>query len=360
MARDLGISIAEAGRFVTGFAFASAIGGPLLTIVASMAEPRRALILALLAFALGNLVAALAPSHAVIVAVRMVQGAALPVFVSIGNAAAAGLAGEGREGRAIATVNVGVVIGIVLAIPAGVVLADRSGWPASFAVLAILALIAALIVGAIFPRLESARASMKAQAIILWETAFQAHLLLSAILFTAMFAAYTYLAAFLESVAGFNGECIAFALMGFGIAGWLGNWVAGRAVGRGPTAATAGIALALMLTTASVSLAAGNLILLLPLLGFWGAAHTAAFVACQVRVMLAGTSAPAFASSLNISACNLGIALGATAGGWLVERYGIAAIGFGSAALALCALILAVLMAGRSAHRRPVASKTRP
>jgi MFS transporter, DHA1 family, inner membrane transport protein len=173
---------------------------------------------------------------------------------------------------------------------------------------------------------------------------FQVHLLLSAVLFTAMFTAYTYLPAFLETAAGFDGRGVALALAGFGAAGLFGNWIAGRVVDRGPTAATAGVAVTLILATTAVALAGGTLRLLLPLLAFWGAAHTAAFVLCQVRVMLAGKSAPAFASSLNISACNVGIAAGAVAGGWIVECCGIESIGVGSAGLAALALIIAVLV----------------
>jgi MFS transporter, DHA1 family, inner membrane transport protein len=157
-----------------------------------------------------------------------------------------------------------------------------------------------------------------------------------------MFAAYTYLAALLEAIAGFDGRRIAGALMGFGIAGLLGNWMAGRVADRGATAATAGVAFVLMLAMAAVSLVGGRLILLLPLLAVWGAAHTAAFLLCQVRVMLVAPSAPAFASSLNISAGNVGIAAGAVAGGWIVDHYGIGAVGFGGAALAASVLAIAV------------------
>jgi DHA1 family inner membrane transport protein len=353
MARDLGLSVVDTGRFVTWFALSSAILGPLLTIATSRMEPRPVLVAVLLVFGLGNLVATLVPSYAVIAAVRVVQGAALPVLISIGNAAVADLAGPGREGRAIALVNAGVVVGVVLAMPAGVVLADHWGWSTSFVVLAVLAVIAAILIGAAFPRLRNSRlASMKAQATILKQPVFQSHLLLSALLFTAMFTAYTYLAAFLETVAGFAGRDVALALMGFGVAGLLGNWIAGRAVDRAPTAATADAAIALALATAAVSLLGERPMLLLPLLGFWGAAHAAAFVLCQVRVMLAGASAPAFASSLNISACNLGIAFGAVAGGWIVERNGIGTIGFGSAVLAVGALVVAVLIGASPAARR--------
>jgi DHA1 family inner membrane transport protein len=345
MARDLDVSAVEVGRFVSWFALSSALLGPPLTIAASRMEPRPVLALSLLAFALGNLAVTLVPSYPVIVAVRVLQGAALPVLVSIGSAAIAELAGRGREGQAVALVYVGVVVAIVLALPAGVVLADAGGWQISFVSLGILAAIAAVIVGTAFPRSRaSGLASMRAQAMILRRAAVQVHLLLSAILFAAMFAGYTYLAAYLDAVAGFDGRQIAAALMGFGIAGVLGNWIAGRVADRGPTAATAGAACVLMLAMAAVSLVGATPMLLLPLLAAWGAAHTASFLLCQVRVMLVAPNAPAFASSLNISAANLGIAAGAVAGGWVVDHHGIAAVGFGGASLAACALLIAIVV----------------
>ena len=345
MARDLKVSVAEAGRFVSWFALASALLGPPLTIIASRLQPHRMLAAAMLPFALGNLGAALLPSYPMIVAVRVVEGATLPVLVSIGSAVIAQLAGQGREGQAVALVYFGVVFAIVVAVPGGVIVADHGGWPASFVSLAILAAIATALLGAAFPRLETSEAaSMKAQSRIMRRPVFQAHLLLSALLFAAMFAAYSYLAAFLEEVAGFDGRGIATTLMGFGIAGVIGNWLAGRVVDRGPTAASAGVAALLMLAMAGVALASGRLLPLLPLLAVWGAAHTAAFLVCQVRVMLAAPVAPAFASSLNIAACNLGIAAGAEAGGWIVDKHDVGAVGYAGAALAALALVMALAM----------------
>lgn len=346
LARDLGVSVDRAGWLVTWFALSSALLGPPLTLAASAIEARRALALFLIPFALGNLVAVLWPSYPVMAAVRVMEGAALPGLVSIGSTAVARLAGPGGEGRAIARVNLGAIVGIVLVVPAGVALADRAGWPAVFLILAILAGIGAVAIGLAFPRVErGGRASMKAQAGILRQPMFLAHLALSAALFTAMFAAYTYLAAFLETVVGFRGRGVAVALATFGMAGLAGNWIAGRVVERGPTAATAGTALVLALATATVSLAGANLVLLMPILALWGAAHAAAFLLCQVRVMLAGSRAPAFAFSLNISACNVGIAAGAAAGGAVTLRFGVDAIGSAGAVLTVPAVLVALLLA---------------
>jgi DHA1 family inner membrane transport protein len=159
-----------------------------------------------------------------------------------------------------------------------------------------------------------------------------------------MFAGYTYIAAFLAAVTGFDGAIIAWLLLGFGLAGALGNWIAGRVVDRDPLAATASVAAALAFAMAAVGLAGGSLPAFLLIAGMWGAAHMAAFVVCQVSAMAAGREAPAFAMSLNISVCNLGIALGAALGGLIVARYGVEATGFGAAALAAAALLIALTM----------------
>lgn len=363
--RDLAITAAEAGRLVSGFALASAILGPPLTMAADRLAPHRVLAATLAVFAAGSLATALAPDYAVALTARLAQGAALPVLVSVGSVAVADLAGPGGEGRAVAAVYMGVATAMVIAIPGGVLVADVAGWPACFLALAALAAVGAGVLGTRFPRPgEPSRAASKAQrvaqALILGQSAVLAHLLLSALLFTAMFTAYSYLAAFLETTAGFDGTAIAAALMGFGASGLLGNWIAGRVAGSGPTAATAGVALALALAMAAASLTGGATALLLPLLVLWGAAHTAAFVLCQLRVMRAAPTAPAFAAALNISACNLGIAAGAVIGGWVTARHGIAAIGFAGAALAAGTLITAVAILWLDRCRTPRAEPAPP
>ena len=224
------------------FALSSALLGPIATMAVRQYQPRYVLVATLLAFALGNLTIALVPGYAIIILVRVVQGMMLPVFVSVANAALAELAGPGRRGEVIALVNVGTVAVSVAGLPAGVALANHFGWGVTFSGLAVLGMVAAAAVGVTFPSMRtarptstspaaSARASttepMHAQVAILGEPAVQGHLP-PAMLFTAMFAAYTYLAAFLQIVAALEGGGVVLALMGFGAAGLVGNWIAGR------------------------------------------------------------------------------------------------------------------------------------
>jgi DHA1 family inner membrane transport protein len=113
--------------------------------------------------------------------------------------------------------------------------------------------------------------------------------------------------------------------------------------------------LVVTLAVGVISIAGGRSWSFVPLLALWGVGHAAGFVLCQVRVMSAGDRAPAFAMSLNIAACNLGIAVGALAGGVLIEASGLRMLGVGTAAFAALAVSSAVIIQ-RIDQRRGAAS----
>src|SRR5882757_6727307 len=136
LARDLVISPAVAGHLVGAFALSAALLGPPLTLVVARISSRSILIGTLGLYAATNLAAVLWPHFAVMLAMRIVQGAALPVFISVGAAAVTALAPPERHGRVLALANTGFAAGIVVALPIGVALADSGQWTPSFVALA--------------------------------------------------------------------------------------------------------------------------------------------------------------------------------------------------------------------------------
>jgi predicted MFS family arabinose efflux permease len=77
----------------------------------------------------------------------------------------------------------------------------------------------------------------------------------------------------------------------------------------------------------------------------WGIAYTALFPICQVRVMKAASHAQALAGTLNVSAANAGIGLGAMIGGLAIPHWGLGNIGYLATAIAALALMTAPLIA---------------
>ncbi len=359
MARDLAVSLDQAGRTVTWFALAAAIGGPPMTMLAARSEPKLVVIVTVTIIAVGNLALMLVPRYETLVMARIVQGCALTVFISVAAVAAARLAGPLREGRAIARVNTGVVAATVLGVPAGAVIADQASWHASFGVLTAFGLISVVSIVIFFPRTGIATPASGAGTAALRRPAFVTDLVLSGVLFTGMFAGYTFIAALLGS-AGFGGTTVGWMLVGFGLAGVFGNAIAGYAADRDALAATVVVALALAAAMATIAIVTSMPVLLIGVVAAWGTAHMAAFVVSQVRTMQAGRAAPAFAMSLNIAVCNLGIALGAVFGGRIADAHGVTNTGYGGAAIATVAALIAIAMVTTRSRPGGVATPPEP
>jgi predicted MFS family arabinose efflux permease len=148
--------------------------------------------------------------------------------------------------------------------------------------------------------------------------------------------------------------------MGFGAVGLFGNWLGGLWVDSKPLATTALfciiLALGMAATTALAGLGSHSVWFALAL-GIWGIANTALYPICQIRVMKAATGAQALAGTINVSAANGGIALGAALGGLAISSWGVHAVGYASAALALVAVVVAGVV---SAAIAPTAVKLAP
>ncbi|HIE5095806.1 TPA: MFS transporter [Stenotrophomonas maltophilia] len=345
LARDLGLGIARAGQLVTLFAFTVMLAGPPLTALLSHLDRRRLFVALLVLFAASNALAALALQPWLLALARILPALALPVFWGMASETAAQLAPAGQGGRAVARVYLGITAAMLFGIPLGTLAADAIGWRGSFWLLAALSLLMAAALACWMPDVAAApRRGLGAQARVLRQPRLLGHVLLSVLVFTAMFAAYTYLADVLERLMQVPAAQVGWWLMGFGAVGLLGNVLGGRWVDRAPLGATLVFCMVLALgMLASVGLAGQGPLLFLSL-ALWGTAHTALFPLCQVRVMRAAPQAQALAGTLNVSAANAGIGLGALLGGMVIERAGLASLGLAAAVVAVLAVAVGLML----------------
>ncbi|OMG71932.1 MFS transporter [Burkholderia ubonensis] len=348
LARDLRISISTAGQLVTLFAFTVMLFGPFLTAALSHVERKRLFIAIMFVFAAANTLAALAPNPWVLAIARFIPALLLPVFWGTASETASQLAAPGQAGRAVSQVYLGIAAATLFGIPLGTVAANAIGWRGAFAGLAMLSLLMTALLAAFMParpRPESLR--IAAQLSILGDRHVIANVALSVVVFTAMFTAYTYLADLLERVAHVPPAQVGWWLMGFGAVGLTGNWLGGRYVDRHPAGATAVFVLLLGIGMAASVPLASSTRWLVAALAVWGIAYTALYPVCQVRVMKAASHAQALAGTLNVSAANAGIGLGAIVGGYTIERSALANIGYVAAAVALLAALIALAIGRR-------------
>lgn len=175
----------------------------------------------------------------------------------------------------------------------------------------------------------------------------QGHVLLSVLVFSGMFTAYTYLADMLERLAGFDGSLVGWCLMGFGAVGLLGNSLGGRMVDRHPLMASL-VFCAFMVVGMTAVVPSIHSVFALPLaLAVWGITQAALFLVSHVRLIKAAPQAPAFAASLNIAGANLGIGIGAFIGGRVIDHLGLGNVGFAAAGIIVLAIVLALLLIKR-------------
>jgi predicted MFS family arabinose efflux permease len=300
-------------------------------------------------FAASNALAALSTNIWVLALARFIPALGLPVFWGTASETAGQLAGPGNEGKGVSKVYLGISAALVFGVPLGTLAADTVGWRGSFWILVALSLLIAALLQLCMPTLPASpvKAAGEKQTAILKEPRFLAHVLLSILAFTAMFTAYTYLADILERLAHVPAGQVGWWLMGFGAVGMIGNQIGGRLVDRTPLGAMVLFLLVLAAgMLATVPLADNRVGLVLALIA-WGVAYTALFPICQVRVMQAGAKAQALAATMNISAANAGIGLGAIFGGIGIGHFGLQSLGVIASAIAAVGVVLAVLMMRR-------------
>jgi len=343
IARDLEVSIPQAGLLVTLFAFTF---GPFLTAYFARFERRKLFISVLIMFGLANTLAALAPNIWVMAVARLIPALGLPVFWALASETAVDIVGPDYAGRAIAKIGFGIVCATVFGIPVGTLICDAFGWRSAFGILAVIAFAKALLLFIYLPKtsLHLHQVSFRSQFRILRSPLMVGHVLLSIIVFSGMFTAYTYLADILERLAGFDGSVVGWCLMGFGAVGLIGNSLGGRAVDRHPLIASmmfcafmiAGLVALVPNIHSPFGLAAA--------MGIWGVTQAALFLVSHVRLMKAAPEAPAFAASLNIAGANLGIGLGAMIGGRVIDSVGLQGLGFAAAGFILASILLAIAL----------------
>jgi DHA1 family inner membrane transport protein len=346
LALDLSVSIATAGQLVTVFAVVVMVCGPFLTARLANLDRKRLFIAILVLFAVSNALAAIASQFWILAVARLAPALALPVFWGTASETAADIAGPGKSGRAVATVYLGISAAMLFGIPLGTLAADAIGWRGAFALLSALSLVVAILMYAGMPAVRASHpAAMANQASILRSRFFLANVALSILVFTAMFTGYTYLAEMLEKSAGIAPSRVGWWLMGFGAVGLAGNWLGGRLVDKQPLATTAVFSVVLALGMAGTMALAGSNIWFVIALAVWGIANTALYPVCQIRVMKAASGAQALAGTINVSAANGGIALGAMLGGLSISAWGPGHVGYVSAAIAVLAALAAPLVA---------------
>jgi predicted MFS family arabinose efflux permease len=357
IAADLHVTAAAAGSLVTIFALAYAFGSPLIAVATAGVERKRLLIGAIAAFALANLVAAVAPNFVSLAAARALLALAAGTFMPAAVAFATALFAAERRGRAIALIYGGMTLATVVGVPAGAYLASFAGWRAPFFGVAALAALAAIGVATALPRLASARAAGFAERLAVMRRPDVLQMLtLTALALIGPFALNTFLGVLVESAFGVGGDRLALVFAFFGVVSFLGSQFGGYAADRWPRErflAVVFVVLILAFPLLSIGPRLGGgagAALLFAGLALWGVFGWAFPIVQQARLVTLDPVMAPITLSLNISALYIGVAIGSSLGAWTIARGSVDAIGVVAGASEIVALVwLALTRSPKSA-----------
>ena len=336
MARAAEVSIPSAGHVISAYALGVVVGAPLIAVLGAR-WPRRGALLGLMGlFALGNVATALVSSYHGLLAARFLAGLPHGAYFGVASLVAASMARTGRQGRAVATVMMGLSLANLMGVPAATWLGQTIGWRAAYWVVAALGLLTLALVALFVPRRPgNPAASWRSEVRVFKQVQVVITLVAGAIGFGGMFAVYSYVVPTLTEVGGLPESAAPVFLFVFGLGMVFGTWAAGE------TAAWSVFG----------SLFVGGIGQGLCLLLFAGLAHTGwwtlpivfgitAFgsilvVNLQVRLMSVTADAPTIGAAMNHAALNVANALGAWLGGLVIAAgWGFRApgvVGFGLA-----------------------------
>lgn len=309
-------------------------------------------------YLLGTELSSAAGSFAVLVGAQVLAACGAGLILPTATVAAAALVHHDRRGRAVATVTTGMTVAIAVGAPLGTAVAALADWRVTMLTLSLLAVLVATAVLVKVPPVRHSgdeASDLRQRLSPLVDRRVLALLATTLIAFTAIYVPYTYISVVLADATGEDGLQLAAVLAVLGVAGILGNLLAGRLADRfggRPVVAAAllGLALVLALTplwsatlpTALLAAAAYGLI------GFGVSAP-------QTHRILALGGRASLAIALNGAALYAAIGLSGVIGGAAITHLGQTALG----PLAAAGLITALALS-EAAHQLAERDKPRP
>lgn len=346
---DLQVSISAAGLLISGYALGVVVGAPLLGAITGRMSHKALLMALMVVFTVGNIACALAPDYWSLMAARVLTAFAHASFFGIGSVVATGLVPADRKASAIAIMFTGLTVANILGVPFGTWLGQHFGWRSTFWAVAVVGVIAWVVIALFVPRDEKKPAadteSSENLLAVLGRTSVLLGLLTTVLSWVGVFAAFTYIAPILTRITGFSEGAVSPILLVFGGGLIIGNLLGGRLADKRLVPALLGSLVALSVVLIAMSFTLHNQVLTVIAIGLLGASAFATVPPLQTWVLEKAEGAgQSLASGFNIAAFNLGNAIGAWLGGFVIDHGpGLGAVTLVAGFVPLLALAVALL-----------------
>ena len=345
IAASFNMQTAQVGIMLTIYAWVVALMSLPFMLLTSQMERRRLLIGLFVIFIASHVLSFLAWNFTVLVISRIGIAFAHAVFWSITASLAIRLAPAGKRAQALSLIATGTALAMVLGLPIGRIVGQYFGWRTTFFIIGVGAFITLVALIKLLPKLPSEHSgSLKSLPLLFRRPALMSIYLLTMVVVTAHYTAYSYIEPFVINVAGFDADFATLLLLVLGGAGIIGSVVFGKLGNRHASSLVSG----------AIALLTLCLLLLLPsaasewhmalLSVVWGVAIMTIGLGMQVKVLALAPDATDVAMSLFSGIFNIGIGAGALVGNQVSLHLSMSAIGYVGAIPALAALMWSVII----------------
>jgi len=342
LAEGLDVGIRETGLLVTYGAVILCFGSPIVAWLTTRIDRRTLLVGSLAFMVVGQAASAFAPNYATVLALRLAMVAGAAVFTPQAASTIALLVPEKGRSGAIAFVFLGWSLAVAGGLPLITFVAAYVGWRGAFAAASLTALVPFILLFFALPReLRGPPLSLHSFNVLAHNRKILLLLLITILSISAQLIVFVYLAPLLQKLTGASHEIVGLMFALFGVAGFIGNVVATRIVGKLGGWLTSGIFLACGLTGLLLwSFGAGTLPVMGAGIAFLGLGFAATNSMQQARLVQAAPDLSSASVALNTSSVYVGQAIGSGVGGvmfglgWL-HGIGFVGLAFGLAAVAV-------------------------
>lgn len=349
---------AQAGWIISAYALGVVVGAPTIAAFAARWPRKKLLLWLLVAFTLGTVASALAPTFQLVLLARFVSALPHGAYFGIASLVAARLMGPGKRGQGVAFVLSGLTIANVIGVPIITWIGQAHGWRVAYLVVAAIFALTFVAVALLVPwQAGDPKATLRNELKAFTRLQVWLALLIGAIGFGGFFAVYTYVAPMVTTITGLSASLVPLVLILAGIGMTVGNLLGGRMADRSIERGMLLFFAVMLAGLAALFFTAWSLAGLLISMFVIAAATSALSPMIQTRLMDVAHDSQSIAAALNHSALNIANASGAFLGGLTI------AAGFGylspivvGAVLAVAGIVLALVSFGidRSRMRRGV------
>ncbi|GAA0599272.1 hypothetical protein GCM10009001_14450 [Virgibacillus siamensis] len=204
-AADLNVAVSTTGLLLSVYAISVAVFGPLLRIITIKFSPKPLLLALMGIFIVSNVIAATAPNFEVLLLSRLLSAAMHAPFFGLCMSIAVQISTPEKRTRAIAAVQGGLTIAVMIGVPFGSFLGGAFDWRLVFSFIAILGIISFAGLSIVTPNVKPAEAPQLKKELGIFKN--KNVLMVIAIIvfgFSGVFTAYTFIEPMLREFAGFG------------------------------------------------------------------------------------------------------------------------------------------------------------